>query len=244
VGRRKQPPPVGRRHPGYYPGYDVLSQQAFWDEATRRVILDRVYNLPPLRFFSAEEARLMQAIADRLIPQDDREPEVRVPIVPRIDEKLFEHRIPGYRYEDMPPQAEAMRLGLQGIEAIAKHLFGRDFPDLDQTQQDEVLLALHGGQPPAGEAIWRQVPPVHFWVQILNDCIEAYYSHPFAWDEIGFGGPAFPRGYFRLSGGQPEPWEVDEQRYDWAPPGGSRSAEHRPIGHGSLRYVPGQAGTH
>ena len=28
--------------------------------------------------------------------------------------------------------------------------------------------------------------------------LEAFYSHPWAWNEIGFGGPAYPRGYMRL----------------------------------------------
>jgi hypothetical protein len=53
----------------------------------------------------------------------------------------------------------------------------------------------------------------------MQDAIEAYYAHPWAWDEIGFGGPAYPRAYTRLERGEPEPWEVEEQRYEWdAPP--------------------------
>ncbi|MGZ4229300.1 MAG: gluconate 2-dehydrogenase subunit 3 family protein, partial [Solirubrobacteraceae bacterium] len=32
-------------------------------------------------------------------------------------------------------------------------------------------------------------------------------SHPWAWNEIGFGGPAYPRGYARLGAGQRENWE-------------------------------------
>ena len=39
--------------PGYYPGFSTLSQQAFWDEATRNVVLARVQQVPPIRFFSA-----------------------------------------------------------------------------------------------------------------------------------------------------------------------------------------------
>jgi hypothetical protein len=27
------------------------------------------------------------------------------------------------------------------------------------------------------------------------------YAHPYAWDEIGFGGPAYPRGYGALNFG-------------------------------------------
>ena len=28
--------------------------------------------------------------------------------------------------------------------------------------------------------------------------LAAFYSHPWAWNEIGFGGPAYPQGYMRL----------------------------------------------
>jgi hypothetical protein len=31
----------------------------------------------------------------------------------------------------------------------------------------------------------------------------------------GYGGPAYPRGYVRLERGAPEPWEVNEKRYEW-----------------------------
>ncbi len=64
-----------------------------------------------------------------------------------------------------------------------------------------------------------------FWQQIIGDAADVYYAHPWAWDEIGFGGPAYPRGYTRLERGDPEPWEVRERRYDWAAPPGSVSDE-------------------
>ncbi|MGN6755463.1 MAG: hypothetical protein ACTHMJ_03640, partial [Thermomicrobiales bacterium] len=56
--------------PGFYPGFQTLSQQAFWDEATRKVVLDRVQNVPPMRFFTAEELPLLEAVCARIVPQD------------------------------------------------------------------------------------------------------------------------------------------------------------------------------
>ena len=38
----------------------------------------------------------------------------------------------------------------------------------------------------------------------------AFYSHPWAWNEIGFGGPAYPRGYARMGVGLSEAWEGAE----------------------------------
>ena len=39
----------------------------------------------------------------------------------------------------------------------------------------------------------------------------AFYSHPWAWNEIGFGGPAYPTGYKNLGVERREPWEVAER---------------------------------
>ena len=43
------------------------------------------------------------------------------------------------------------------------------------------------------------------WMRYACD---AFYSHPWAWNEIGFGGPAYPRGYKNLGIDRREPWEV------------------------------------
>ena len=37
---------------------------------------------------------------------------------------------------------------------------------------------------------------------------QAYYAHPSAWNEIGFGGPASPRGYVRMDFNRRDPWEA------------------------------------
>lgn len=237
-------PMVPRAQPGYYPGFHTLDQQKFWDEATRKVVLKRVNEVPPIRFFTPAEARLMEAVCDRLIPQDDRDLAHKIPLVNEIDKKLYEGIVPGYRYENMPPEGEAMRLGLQAIEIIAQHIYMRPFFELDGRAQDHVLQTIHDGEPPAAEEIWQKMSIQHFWGFLLDHAIEAYYAHPYAWDEIGFGGPAYPRGYMRLEGGQPEPWEVNEQRYRWQAPSDSLSDVYNyPDVEKKLQHS-GQGGTH
>ena len=72
-----------------------------------------------------------------------------------------------------------------------------------------------------------------------------YYAHPWAWDEIGFGGPAYPRAYMRLENGQPEPWEKQEKRYEWAVADELGSNKYEFIaGQESQFGSPGQGGTH
>ena len=232
--------------PGYYPGYSTLSQQNFWDAATREKVLKRVNEVPPIRFFNPEEARLMEILAAHILPQGDRHPARRIAIVPHIDERLHKGRIPGYRFLTMPPDGEAYRLGLQAIERMAKQSYGHEFQELSWRDQDELLKSIHDAKPKAGaEEIWERMPVHRYWALVVQDCVEVYYAHPWAWDEIGFGGPAYPRAYMRLERGEPEPWEVEERRYDWTAPTDSVSdpAEQGIAAH-SEHPAHGQGGTH
>lgn len=205
--------------PGYYPGYSTMSQKAFWDEATRNLLTMRVEQPPPIRYFTPDQARFWRAVFEHLIPQHDRTPDRRIPLVERLDERLYGNRGIGYRYENMPPDRKAYSLGEQAINEEAQLRFGGLFIDLPHHQQDLVLQSIHDKKSQAAASIWSQMAIARFWQLLMQDALEGYYSHPWAWDEIGFGGPAYPRAYTRLERGEPEPWEVEEQRYDWlAPP--------------------------
>ena len=61
----------------------------------------------------------------------------------------------------------------------------------------------------------------------MRAVLSAFYSHPWAWNEIGFGGPAYPRGYARLGAGQRESWE------------GAPAFERDPVGDTRERRVEG-----
>lgn len=211
-------PIAPRETPGYYPGYSTLGQKAYWDEATRSVVEMRVEQVPAIRYFSAEQARFWGAVFDHLVPQHDRAAERRIPLVEPLDERLYQNRGIGYRYASMPPDPEAYQLGEQAIDAEAQERFGGAFIALPHRQQDVILKAIHDRKPKAGHAIWKQMNIGRFWQLLMQDAIEGYYSHPWSWDEIGFGGPAYPRAYTRLERGEPEPWEVEEQRYEWEAP--------------------------
>ncbi len=208
-----------RPEPGYYPGYSTLDQKGFWDAATRAIVLRRLQDPPPIRFFDTEEVRVLTVVCQHVLPQDDRPLDRRIPIVPLIDERLFEHRTRGYRFENMPTHEEAYRLAIRIFQVMARELHGRAFLELSWLEQDELLRTIRDGKPAAALDLWQSMPVHRFWTLLVEDCVEVYYAHPWSWDEIGYGGPAYPRGYFRLERGEPEPWEVQEERYLWlAPP--------------------------
>jgi len=230
--------------PGYYSGYSTMAQQKSWDQATRDIVNGRVERIPATHLFSSEEAALLDAVIDRVMPQDDRSETRTVPILSVIDERLYKNALNGFRYDDMPPDQEAYRLAIQAIDEMARSRFGQPFIELTVHRQELILKSLHDGKPDPQHPAWKRMPVHRFWALLMEDCVTAYYSHPWAWDEIGFGGPAYPRGYMRLENGLPEPWEKDEQRYEWNAPVDSLSEldeEGVPPEHGSLH---GHGGTH
>ena len=194
-----------------YPDADVLAQRGHWDEATRKVLMDRVHNVPPFRFFDEGERETLEAVCACVIPQEHRPADKRVPIAPWIDQRCAHHSVDGFRFDDMPTEEVAWRKALAGINEAAHALFGRRFTELNRGEQDAVLGRVRRGDPPGDS--WRGMPVKRFWVNLaLRQIVGVYYAHPYAWDEIGFGGPAYPRGYFALNHGAREPWEAREVR--------------------------------
>jgi hypothetical protein len=173
--------------------------------------MDRVHNVPPFQFFDEHERDVLEAVCARVIPQEHRPAHRRVPIAPWIDQRCASQAHDGFRFEDMPRDEDAWQIGLSGIDETAHSLFAMDFPKLTAEQQDMVLQSVRDGDP-AGEA-WRRLNVHRFWINIaMRQIVGIYYSHPYAWDEIGFGGPAYPRGYVALNHGAREPWEAGEVR--------------------------------
>ncbi|MGH9582283.1 MAG: gluconate 2-dehydrogenase subunit 3 family protein [Bryobacteraceae bacterium] len=155
--------------PGYYPDYSTMSQKAYWDAATRKLVEARIYHVPPIRFFTPGEQPTIEAVVDRILPQDDRLPEKKIPVLHFIDERLFEDIIDGYRFEDMPPDREAYRMGIQAIDETASKMGGKPFAALDPVKRDEVLKTIHDGKEIAARKIWKKMsihrmyksPPAH-----------------------------------------------------------------------------------
>jgi hypothetical protein len=78
-----------------------------------------------------------------------------------------------------------------------------DMPDDTETWRLVAAGELSGG-------VWEQIPPAKAWGVVMRGVLAQFYSHPWAWNEIGYGGPAYPRGYMRLAQGEREPYEGEE----------------------------------
>jgi len=196
-----------------YPGYDVLAKRdsPSWNEQTRAVIEERLAIDPNVhRFFTDAQWQTMAAVCARIIPQP-AERSKPVPIAAMIDAKLSESRGDGYRDARLPPQGEAWRRGLTALEAESQSQYRVPFHELRPLSQDDLLAAIQKGQ--TTSAAWGEMSASLFFAKrLLHDIVTAYYAHPTAWNEIGFGGPAAPRGYVRMDFDRRDPWEAAEAR--------------------------------
>jgi len=196
-----------------YPGYDVLAKRdsPSWNEQTRQVIDERLaVRADSHRFFTDEEWPTIVAVCARIIPQP-QQPDQPVPLAAMVDLKLFENSGDGYRDSRLPCLREAWRRALRALDAES-HKAGRvRFHQLPVAGQDDLLQAVQDGR--SNDPAWGDMPPpVFFSKRLLHDIVSAYYSHPRAWNEIGFGGPAAPRGYVRMDFDRHDPWEAAEAR--------------------------------
>jgi len=190
-----------------YPGYDVLDKwdSPSWNEQTRETVRRRLEEVPQRRFLTAQQWTLLEAIVARLMPQPDRKE--AVPIVPWIDDRLHKDRRHGYRYADLPAMREAWTSALDAIGAECRERFAIGFEHLSVGQQDSYLADLQNGR--VDGRFWGDMSVQRFFTELLlKDVFEIYYSHPAAWSEIGFGGPAAPRGYVRLGFDERDSWEA------------------------------------
>jgi hypothetical protein len=185
---------------GRYPDFDVLEQAGHWDEATRRVVLDRVERLPSIRLFDEREAATLGAFCDTVLAQHS---EPRIPVLAMVDEKLFTNQLDGYRHADMPSDQQTWRQVARCLDEEARALRADDFASASQGIRDTIV-----GRFAEGDLEWEGFPVEKAWSVVMRMVLGAFYSHPWAWNEIGFGGPAYPRGFARLGAGQREHWET------------------------------------
>ncbi len=192
---------------GRYPDHDVLAQADHWDEATRRIVLARLrIDAPPLRVFDADEGATLEAFCDTVMAQDS---DPRVPVLGMIDEKLHEGRLEGYRYADMPADADAWKLVARGLDEAALEHGCASFAAAPHDVRSQVCGAFSAGELRGG--VWDELPIGRAWTVAMRDVVAAFYSHPWSWNEIGFGGPAYPRGHARLGVGLRDAGEADEE---------------------------------
>jgi hypothetical protein len=188
-----------------FPGFDTLAPARHGDDVTAGVVLQRLAPATRLAFFTDTEVAVAGPLLDLLTGQDG---EPRIPVLELVDTRLARAETDGWHYDDMPEDGDAWRQTLAWLDEDAQARFGRGFAHLVTEERREPVQAVqdlaHGGKR------WHEYPAGQVWSLWTRYACTAFYSHPWAWNEIGFGGPAYPRGYLNLGTNRFEHWEIKD----------------------------------
>jgi hypothetical protein len=195
---------VTGRATGRFPGFDVLRQAEHWDTVTADLIAARAGPAQEPRFFTVAEQATAAALLSQLTGQGDQP--LGVPVMEMVDARLAAGETDGWHYADMPEDGRAWRdtLGYLGKDAHAR--CGTSFADAPERDQRAIIQAVQDG------CEWHGLAAARVWSLWTRYACTALYSHPYAWSEMGFPGPAYPRGYKNAGVARREPFEVADRR--------------------------------
>lgn len=109
----------------------------------------------------------------------------------------------------MPDDRQTWRLVARGLDEVAAREDGRSYARTGPERRLKVCEAFAEHRLTGG--VWDEIAVDQAWTVVMRGVLAAFYSHPWAFNEIGFGGPAYPRGYARMGIGQKEQWEGDDE---------------------------------
>jgi hypothetical protein len=186
---------------GKFPGYDVLQEAYRWDDVTTGVVLARLEPDTDFAFFTPTEQAAAEALCDQLLAQWE---EPKIPVIFQIDHRLALGETDGWHYDDLPEDGEGWRRSLAALDDEARDQCGQPFYALSRDDQATIVQGIQDADQ------WRGFNAKRLWSLWTRYVCAAFYAHPWAWNEIGFGGPAYPRGYKNRGIGSREEWEVRE----------------------------------
>jgi Gluconate 2-dehydrogenase subunit 3 len=195
---------VSDRATGRFPGLDVLGQAGHWDRVTADLITARTAPFLERRFFTAAEWASAAALLSQLTGQHDQP--LGVPVADMVDARLAAGETDGWHYADMPEDGQAWRDTLGYLDKDAHARCGTSFAAAPGDDQAVIIQAVQDGLE------WHGMSAPRVWSLWTRYACTALYSHPHAWSEMGFPGPAYPRGYKNAGIGRREPYEVPDAR--------------------------------
>ncbi len=119
-----------------------------------------LYAAGPLETFSREEARLVEALCDQVIPADDTPGAMQAGVLYYIDRQLAG---PLRRFQ------AAYHEGLSALRDARHARTGRDFVDLSFSDQTKFLLELEAGHVEKLSSFWRLV---------IENAMQGFYGSP------------------------------------------------------------------
>lgn len=193
---------------GLYPAFDVMASADHWDPHTRDIVERRlqVQSLQACQFLNAHEADTLLHLCGALL--DDWRMPVLAFVVHHFDATLHAGIGESQRKVGVPAGAVLIREGLSALDRLCKDRYGQPFAAVESDSRKRFVQALMAGHIQLEAGNGGSFPTADFMNKIMSNAVAAYYSHPAVWSEIGYAGPAYPRGYVRSELGLTDPWEA------------------------------------
>jgi gluconate 2-dehydrogenase gamma chain len=117
--------------------------------------------------FRPEEAALVEALTDRIIPADEDPGAKAAGVVHYIDRQLAG---PLKRF------AASYRKGLKALSKSCQRWKDRDFLELSDNEKDEVLRTMERGEMRGGE--WTELSAAAFFQMLVDHTMQGFYGSP------------------------------------------------------------------
>ena len=161
--------------------------------------------------FSWAEFRSLRALAGRVTPAAGFD------LAAGLDEQIAGAKGDGWRFADLPPDAEAWHRGLLSLNLGAQRTHNASFVALSPEQQDALLLQASEGQLGRGllgslhvgeAAAAFSAAEMKLWFSdVRAECTRLYVGDPRTMDRIGYTGFADDFGFTQIRLGQREEFE-------------------------------------
>ena len=194
------------------PAYAALIQSDRVSQRTRAAVLDRAKpagsdGVPGV--LTAAERVTLGAVLARVLPQAGPD---RIDLAARMDAALAAGTGDGWRYANLPPDADACRAGLAAMDDLSHAAGEKDFAAMALDRQDDILAVAA-----SGEAVlqggWTGEQMQRWFEDLRAEAVKLYVAHPATLARIGYSGLAYGGdgarlpGFVALEPGEREPWE-------------------------------------
>jgi hypothetical protein len=191
----------------HYEGFNVMKQKEHWDPHTLEIVEKRLLlkKCQRLTYFKQQEAQTLIELCCVIL--DDRRDPILSYVIHHFESKLKANIGEAQRKKGLPKESQLIHQGLQALSDFCVVKYDSPYNELKESVRKDLADKMIQGN------IQFQVEGSHFPVKdfmkkIMTEAISAYYSHPLVWSEIGYAGPAYPRGYVRSEWGLTDPWEA------------------------------------
>ncbi len=155
---------------------------------TRRVLEQRLAgpssDYKP-KCITPEAFAILERMLGRLLPDDENgAPGANeLSLAARLEQQRAEGHGNGWRYASLPPDAQALSVGLAKLDESAQHRHRRHFVELTEDRADALLHRVQNG-----EEKWEGLDASRWFEEILADATELFVAHPATMEAMGFDG--------------------------------------------------------